>query len=122
VAGAGVTDGGSQPARGMGRLLEVLPGFSAELVEALLGQGDPDLAAQVPGLRVVALCGCGDHVCGSFYVVPPPDGPWGPGHRDVVVVGIAKGMVVLDVVGEMITFVEVLDRPDVAGQLRARKE
>lgn len=116
-----MTDGGSQPARVAGRLIEVLPGFSAELVEALLGQGDADLAAQVPGLRVVELCGCGDHVCGSFYVVPRPDGAWGPGHRNVVV-GIAKGMVVLDVVGEIITFVEVLDRTDVAGQLRARKE
>jgi hypothetical protein len=98
---------------------DVLPRFSVELIEALVDQGGAHLAKQVPGLQVVARCDCGDDFCSSFYVAPRPDGSWGPGHRNVVVED-AKGMVVLDVVDDVITYVEVLDRPDVASLLRTR--
>ena len=102
------------------KVTDVLPEFSAELIAALIDQGDVDLAEQIPELRVVARCGCGDGSCGSFYVAPRPHGPWGPGHRNVVVDG-AKGTVVLDVVNNVITYVEALERPDVAALLRGRE-
>ena len=98
---------------------EVLPEFSTELVAALVAQGDVDLAAQVRDLLIVETCGCGDEFCASFYVVPRPGGGWGLGHR-CVPVDIDTGMVVLDVVDEVITYVEVLHRPDVAERFRRR--
>lgn len=99
---------------------EVLPEFATELVEALLGQDDAQLAAQVRGLRLESSHCCDDHFCSSFYVAPRSR-PWGPSHRNVPV-EVAAGMVILDVVDDVIVFVEVLDRPDVAECLRVRGE
>ena len=71
-----------------------------------------DLADQVRGLSITAVCRCGDDFCSSFYTGPRPDGPWGQTHRNVSP-EVAAGMIVLDVVDDQIRYVEVLDRADV---------
>jgi hypothetical protein len=49
--------------------------------------------------------------CQSFYTQPPPAGAYGPGHRCVALSPHRPGMLVLDVVDDLIMFVEVIDRP-----------
>jgi hypothetical protein len=87
------------------------PRFAAECATTLREADEPVLALQVDGLRVFQDCGCGDDFCQSFATRPPPDGPYGPGHRNVDLRPPWPGMLVLDVVGELIVFVEVLYRP-----------
>ncbi|GAB7038953.1 MULTISPECIES: hypothetical protein [Catenuloplanes] len=86
------------------------PRFAAELAAALRARGDGRLADQVAGLRVVRECDCGDDFCRSFHTAPPPDGPYGPGHRCVTVTPERDGTFVLDVVDDVIVYVEALTR------------
>ena len=91
-------------------LVEDLPDFANELRELL--KDEPDLAAEVDGLRLIDKCRCGDDFCASFYTLPPPQGAWGEGHENVVLEP-KSGMVVLDVIDRQIGMVEVLNRDDV---------
>src|SRR5277367_1438036 len=93
-------------------LSEAMPIFATELRELLDGQGEAALAAQVPGLKILDRCRCGDAFCSTFYSQPKPDGAYGPGHRNVRLLPTA-GMLILDVVAGEIACVEVLDRNDV---------
>jgi hypothetical protein len=94
------------------RLAAVLPAFTLELRALVLVSSRPDLAPQVEDLRIVARCSCGEVSCSHFYTSTPPRGPYGPDHENVVL-GPEQGMIVLDVVRNVIVAVEVLDRPDV---------
>lgn len=78
----------------------------------LFEDGEADLAAQIPKLRIVDRCRCGESFCSTFYVQPPPSGAYGPSHYNVVIDPKA-GMIVLDVVDGKIACVEVLYRDDV---------
>ncbi len=93
-------------------LIDLLPAFAAELDRALRAHDVADLADQVRGLSITAVCRCGDDFCSSFYTGPRPDGPWGQTHRNVSP-EVAAGMIVLDVVDDQIRYVEVLDRAEV---------
>jgi hypothetical protein len=77
------------------------------------------LAVQVPILKIVEGCGCGDDFCASFYTQPKPNGAYGPGHDTLLLDTEAPGMLILDVVDGVISFVEVLYRPDVRQKLVA---
>jgi hypothetical protein len=80
-------------------------------VTALREADNTALADQIDTLRVLRECGCGDDFCQSFYTQPPPLGSYGPGHRNVELSPSWPGLLVLDVVDEVIMFVEVIDRP-----------
>jgi hypothetical protein len=99
-------------------LTEALPDFAAELQQPLIEQGEPELAAQVPGLVILGRCRCGDDFCATFYTQPKPEDSCGPGHRNVTLTP-DSGMVILDVVDGEIACVEVLDRKDVRQKLDA---
>jgi hypothetical protein len=99
-------------------LAHVLPAFAAELRQLLEEQGEPELAAQVPGVAILERCRCGDDFCSTFYTQPRPKGGYGPGHRNVPLTP-DEGMVILDVVGAEIACVEVLDQNDVREKLDA---
>ncbi|MBB4931475.1 hypothetical protein F4561_002295 [Lipingzhangella halophila] len=88
---------------------DAYPGLTAELATLLRRVGEHALAATVGHLRIHSVCRCGQDGCRSFYTASPPDGPWGSGHRNVELPA-EDGMLVLDVVSDEITFVEVLDR------------
>ena len=64
-------------------LSDTLPALAAELRQLLTEQGEPELAAQVPGLMIFDRCRCGDDFCATFYTQPKPEGRYGPGHRNV---------------------------------------
>ena len=102
----------------LGRLVtDVLPEFAGEMRRLLLELGEPELAAQVAGMRIEEVCGCGDDFCSTFYVRVRPEGTYGPGHRNVPLEA-DEGLVTLDVVDGVIVCVEVLYRDDV-GELLA---
>lgn len=86
---------------------DIAPQFADEITTLLREADEPALAHQVPALRIVARCRCGDDVCSSFYMAPAPQGAYGPAHRNVNL-DPAIGMVVLDVVDQRIMKVEVL--------------
>ena len=98
-------------------LLEMFPALSAELQQLLAEQGEAGLAAQVPELSVIERCRCGDDFCGMFYVLPKPDGAYGPGHRNVALTP-KEGMLILDVVSGKIAAVEVLYRNEIRQKLQ----
>ena len=100
-------------------MAEVVAEFARELESALRAAGELVLACGVPELRFHGQCPCEDQSCQSFYTAPPPDGEYGPAHREVWLEADRGGFLILDVVGDDIAFVEVLHRPDVAQALAA---
>ncbi len=99
-------------------VVEALPEFANELEQGLKAQGRADLVSQLDSLPLVARCQCGEKSCATFYVVPPAETTWGPGHENVIVDALA-GRVVLDVVRGRIVAIEVVDREDVRRRLQA---
>jgi hypothetical protein len=99
-------------------LKDALPGLADELIQLLVAAVRQSLADQVPGLKIVERCRCGDDFCASFYTLPKPDGSYGAGHENVVLEP-ERGMIVLDVVNGCIAHVEVLNRDEVRRALIA---
>jgi hypothetical protein len=97
-------------------LLVELPEFSRELRGLLIAAGKPVLAAQVDRLEIVAKCSCNDDFCGSFYTARKPFERYGQ-ERRTLEVQPPQGMILLDVVGDTIVFIEVLYRDDVRSKL-----
>jgi hypothetical protein len=91
-------------------LRECWPVLAAQIEAGLRAADEPALADEVAKLRVVQPCTCGQGNCQSFYTVPPTDGAYGTGHRNVVLDAPWPGEFVLDVVDGKIVYVEVLDR------------
>jgi len=98
-------------------LAGVLPAFTAELQQLLVKQGEPELAAQVPSLRILERCDCGDDFCATFYTRPKPNGSFGPGHRNVRLFPDEGSLLVLDIVDGEIACIELLDRSDIREML-----
>jgi hypothetical protein len=97
-------------------LADSLPEFCRELKQLLIAADKPTLAAQIDQLEIVGKCGCNDDFCGSFYTARKPlerYGEWRPS----VEVQPTQGMILLDLRGDTIIFIEVLYRDDVRSQL-----
>src|SRR5580704_19555112 len=99
-------------------LTETLPLLAQELQQLLQDQGESKLATQISGLTIVDRCRCGDDFCASFYTQPKPKGAYGPNHR-CLDLDAENGMIVIDVVSDVIAHVEVLNRDDVRKRLTA---
>lgn len=99
-------------------LAATLPLLSKELHQLLRSEGEEALAFQVLGLSIVDRCRCGDDFCASFYTQAKPQGSYGTGLRCLELRPV-DGMVVLDVVDDIIVHVEVLYRNDIRGKLLA---
>jgi hypothetical protein len=94
-------------------LRERAPGFAAELERLLREAGRPELAAEVPGLRVTAPCECSVEGCASFSTALPMKRWFRRGKL------VPAGDVVVNTIDGEIVYVEVLDRPDLREALRA---
>ena len=92
-------------------VVEAVPGLAAELEELLRAAGRLDLAEQVGGLRISAVCSCSVASCGSFYTGRPIKRWFRRGRQ------VAVGDLVVDTIDGEIVFVEVLDRPEVRAAL-----
>jgi len=99
-------------------LSATLPTFYAELLQLLHVANEPELAAQLPTLRIVDRCRCGDDFCASFYTLPKPKGAYPPGIRTIELEP-ERGMIILDVLDEKIAHVEVLYRDEIRAALLA---
>lgn len=97
-------------------LAESLPEFSLELTELLIAADQRDLAAQVDRLEIVAKCSCNDDFCASFYTARKPFERYGE-WRPTLEVQPTEGMILLELRGETIVFIEVLYRDDVRKKL-----
>jgi hypothetical protein len=94
------------------KLSAVVPGFALELEEGLREAGRPELAQQVEGLEIRALCRCEIEGCASFHTGLPMKRYFRRGKQ------VPVGELVVDTIDGEIVFVEVLDRPDVRAALR----
>lgn len=98
------------------RLVERWPKLAYQVRNALIRDGETELATQIDALRVLEMCDCGEDCCQSFYTEPPPGGAYPlDRHRnwsrdDDDELGW-EGFLILDVIDERIAFVEVLYRP-----------
>ena len=92
---------------------ETLPTLAAGLEGELRELGRPDLADQIPNLRIRAVCACEVEGCGSFYTGRPMK-RWLRRGRQV-----AAGDLVVDTIDGEIVYIEVLGRADVRAALRA---
>jgi hypothetical protein len=99
-------------------LADALPQFAHGLEELLKEQNESGLAAQVPGLRIVDRCRCGDDFCTTFYTQAIPKGSYGPDHRNLEL-RPDKGWLILDIMGVKIVCVEVLYREEIRRELHA---
>lgn len=88
---------------GLALLRELEPYVVSDLKSLLMQAGEVILAAQVEELVILERA---DHSHGSdFYMVPRPNGRWGPNHRTL---GLRPGALHIDVVGNQIVCVEIL--------------
>jgi len=94
----------------------MFPELSLELQQLLIGLNQLELASEVSKLNVIDRCRCGDDFCAMFYVLPKPEGAYGPKHRNVALTP-KEGMLILDVVADKIAAVEVLYRNDIRQRL-----
>jgi hypothetical protein len=99
-------------------LVDVFAPLAREMEQLLRDQGEQGLAGQVATLRIVDRCRCDDDFCSSFYTQPKPTGAYGPQHRSLDL-DAKEGMLILDVVGDVIAYVEVLNRDDIKDALLA---
>lgn len=97
-------------------VVDALPAVAVELRNGLLTLGEDALAASVESLRLLDRCRCGDSFCGTFYTAPPPQGAYGPTHRNIEL-DSDHGMIILDVVDERIACVEILYWDEVRDRL-----
>jgi hypothetical protein len=52
-------------------LIEVLPELASRIKQVFIKHNRIDLPEQADSLKIIALCGCGENTCGSFYTVDP---------------------------------------------------
>jgi len=97
-------------------LQEALPELADEVATLLAQDEELDLAEQVPLLRLIDRCRCGDYFCATVYTAARPKGAWGPSHENITL-DPSEGMIILDVVDRKITCIEVLDRKDIRERL-----
>jgi len=88
---------------------EIFPAFVTELERLLQQEGEPLLATMVGVLRFHSWCECEQDNCQTFYTAAPPSDAYGRGHRNVPL-SPDRGMIILDVVDDVIKCIEVLDR------------
>jgi hypothetical protein len=92
------------------RYRDLLP-LTAEIISALLTKdGRNTLAEQILNLMIFDRCSCDAPHCASFYTQPKPEGHYGPTHWGFVLPS-PVGLIVFDVLGETIAFIEILDFP-----------
>jgi hypothetical protein len=78
-------------------LQDTLPDLADELTALLRSQNERDLAEQVPLLRLVDRCRCGDDFCATLYTAPKPKGTYGPNHESISL-NPSSGHLILDLV------------------------
>ena len=87
---------------------DVFPTTSGVIADLLMKAGHPMLAEQIPNLKIYDRCSC--EACASFYTQPKPEKGYGPTHWGISL-DPPTGMIIFDIVGDRIAFIEILDFP-----------
>lgn len=93
-------------------LAQEFPELAKELEVLLRNEGHNGLVMQVPDLKLVDRCRCGDDFCSTMYTQPKPNKGYGPTHRNIPLCP-RKGMIILDVVEDRIACIEILYRDEI---------
>jgi hypothetical protein len=95
--------------------VDALPKFAEELRRILIAEERPELASQIPSLRIIDRCRCKDWFCATFKT-----GETGVDSIDETVAldQAESGMINVDLIDGRIVQVEVLWRDDVRSDLR----
>lgn len=72
---------------------------------------EQDLVEQIPRLRLVDRCRCGDDFCATLYTAPKPKKAYGPNH-ETLPLDASSGQLILDLVDRKIVCIEILFRDD----------
>ena len=97
-------------------LQDTLPDLADELATLLRNNNALDLVEQVPLLRLVDRCRCGDDFCSTLYTAPKPEGAYGPNHESISL-NPSSGHFILDLVDRKIVCIEILFREDIRGRV-----
>lgn len=97
-------------------LQDSLPDLADELTSLLRKMNERNLLEQVPLLRLVDWCRCGDDFCATLYTAPKPKGAYGPNHESISL-NPSSGHLVLDLVDRKIVCIEILFREDLRGRV-----
>ena len=97
-------------------LQESLPDLADELTSLLRKKNERDLLEQVPLLRLVDRCRCGDDFCATLYTAPKPKGAYGPNHESLSL-DPSSGQLILDLVDRKIVCIEILFREDLRNRV-----
>jgi hypothetical protein len=97
-------------------LQESLPDLVNELTSLLRKKNEKELLEQVPLLRLVARCRCGDDFCATLYTAPKPKGAYGPNHESLSL-DPSSGQLILDLVDRKIVCIEILFREDLRSKV-----
>ena len=97
-------------------LQDSLPDFADELTSLLRNKNEPDLLEQVPLLRLVDRCRCGDDFGATLYTAPKPEGAYGPNHESIALNPSFKHFI-LDLVDRKIVCIEILFREDLRSKV-----
>jgi hypothetical protein len=97
-------------------LQDTLPDLADELTALLTSQNERDLAEQVPLLRLVDRCRCGDDFCATLYTAPKPKGAYGLNHESISL-NPSSGHLILDLIDRKIVCIEILFREDLRSRV-----
>ncbi len=97
-------------------LQDALPDLADELTALLSSQHERDLAEQVPRLRLVDRCRCGDDFCATLYTAPKPKGAYGLNHESLSL-NPSSGQLILDLVDRKIVCIEILFQEDIRSRV-----
>ena len=97
-------------------LQEAMPELADELTGLLMKDGETKLAQQVPSLRIVDRCRCGDDFCSTIYTAPRPKGAWGNNH-ETIALDPNEGCMIIDISGGNIVEIEILYRNQIRERL-----
>ena len=92
-------------------LQDALPDLTDELARLLRKNNENDLVKQIPRLRLVDRCRCGDDFCATLYTAPKPKGAYGPNHESISL-NPSSGQLILDLLERKIVCIEILLRED----------
>ena len=92
-------------------LQDALPDLTDELARLLRKNNEKYLVKQIPRLRLVDRCRCGDDFCATLYTAPKPKGAYGPNHESISL-NPSSGQLILDLLERKIVCIEILFRED----------
>lgn len=97
-------------------LQDALPDLADELTALLRNQNESDLAEQIPLLRLIDRCRCGDDFCATLYTAPKPKEAYGPNHESRSRCP-SSGELILDLVDRTIVCIEILFHEDIRSKV-----